>query len=649
MLQLLVIIGWIGGVLSEASDSCSVKIPFNVPKECKNKIQQYLHVDIAVYIDVLYMVPMQEECWKCAIKHNPDCNEAMDWSLHGECYMYTSEQCAAECGDTQKRLRDLVEQAPMFPRPPKIPEPLSSTLRQRFRSKAKTSRCLSKNQDGKFSMEDCDDNKYEQQFSLFPIKDKYLILHAPMKNRTACELKRNTDYWECNVPGCMITQCDAEGNFIPRQCHLSVGYTGTCWCVDEDGNEIDGTKTQPGEPAPKCESILMEKSKNRNRRLLSVAQSHPTKSIIWSNNSSPLRSSAVKNDRVQMLLKDRNLGIRARIAANGRNRRLRLVARARRRLLSAKGKKGRRGKGKKGRGKGPRGKGHRGEGPPGEEVIVETTNQEGTTDIVEVDTFQLDETAGLCGYGMTQHKQWDKNIIKCHATKDKCIVYEKLNQEFGGTCRQFCEGFDLQCKNGWKDQQDYHCDKGEPLGCDERDGYTSDHICECVVPSCGDDCKTCTPIAQPIYVDDCLEEVEIPEFYNVPMPDWTLARITEKCQRCVNENDPSCKTDPWVPSGNSCVHLALGKCEEECYDSNGPPFPRDVYHPANQHVCLSKTAGMDICGPENLFTIHRLGPGAVQVRNEEDKCLSAVRGKLAIESCQHKGKRHHEWLLEVVL
>merc|ERR1712130_515117 len=376
---------------------------------------------------------------------------------------------------------------------------------------------------------------------------------------------------------------------------------------------------------------------NRNRRLLSVSESHPTRSII----------SPVKNDPIQLLLKDRKLVISTHIAAN--SRRGRLATKARRRLLNVKGKrgKGKRGKGKgkgKGRGKG-KGKGEKGEV---EEIIIE---EEGK--MVEVDIFQLDETAGLCGYGMNQHKQWGKNIRKCHATKDKCIVYEKLNQEFGGTCRQFCEGFDLECKNGWKDQQDYHCDKGEQIGCDERDGYTSDHICECVVPSCGDKCETCEVIAQPTMVDDYLEEVEIPEFYNVPMPDWTLARITESCQRCVNEKDPSCKTDPWVPSGNSCVHLAVTECKDSCNDPNGPSFPRDVFHPADQRVCVSKSAGMDICGPENLFSVHRRNSGAVQVRNEENQCLSVIRGKLATENCEHGGKRHqerhHEWLLEVVL
>lgn len=40
-----------------------------------------------------------------------------------------------------------------------------------------------------------------------------------------------------------IPQCDAYGLFNPLQCHGNSGY---CWCVDKDGREIEGSRTQPG-------------------------------------------------------------------------------------------------------------------------------------------------------------------------------------------------------------------------------------------------------------------------------------------------------------------------------------------------------------------------------------------------------------------
>ncbi|XP_039208911.1 nidogen-1 isoform X1 [Crotalus tigris] len=47
--------------------------------------------------------------------------------------------------------------------------------------------------------------------------------------------------------GQFIPQCDIYGNYLPTQCHPSTGY---CWCVDRDGNEIDGTRSGPGIQPP---------------------------------------------------------------------------------------------------------------------------------------------------------------------------------------------------------------------------------------------------------------------------------------------------------------------------------------------------------------------------------------------------------------
>uniref|UniRef100_A0A803YHI8 Nidogen 1 n=1 Tax=Meleagris gallopavo TaxID=9103 RepID=A0A803YHI8_MELGA len=47
--------------------------------------------------------------------------------------------------------------------------------------------------------------------------------------------------------GQFIPQCDEHGNYVPTQCHGSTGY---CWCVDRDGNEIDGTRSGLSTAAP---------------------------------------------------------------------------------------------------------------------------------------------------------------------------------------------------------------------------------------------------------------------------------------------------------------------------------------------------------------------------------------------------------------
>ncbi|KAL2789922.1 nidogen-2 precursor [Daubentonia madagascariensis] len=40
-----------------------------------------------------------------------------------------------------------------------------------------------------------------------------------------------------------VPQCDDLGHFTPLQCH---GKSDFCWCVDKDGREVQGTRSQPG-------------------------------------------------------------------------------------------------------------------------------------------------------------------------------------------------------------------------------------------------------------------------------------------------------------------------------------------------------------------------------------------------------------------
>lgn len=45
-----------------------------------------------------------------------------------------------------------------------------------------------------------------------------------------------------------VPQCDDLGHFTPLQCH---GKSDFCWCVDKDGREVRGTRSQPG-TTPAC-------------------------------------------------------------------------------------------------------------------------------------------------------------------------------------------------------------------------------------------------------------------------------------------------------------------------------------------------------------------------------------------------------------
>ena len=59
----------------------------------------------------------------------------------------------------------------------------------------------------------------------------------------------------CGGLGCFIPQCTNDCEWESMQCWSSTGY---CWCVDEDGIEIDGTSQPSWQGLPECNNPLEE-------------------------------------------------------------------------------------------------------------------------------------------------------------------------------------------------------------------------------------------------------------------------------------------------------------------------------------------------------------------------------------------------------
>lgn len=71
--------------------------------------------------------------------------------------------------------------------------------------------------------------------------------------KTACEAlqARSNNHFI----GAFTPECNVNGNFKSVQCW---GAIGQCWCVDSDGNELEGTRAQGKRPdcsAGKCNIV----------------------------------------------------------------------------------------------------------------------------------------------------------------------------------------------------------------------------------------------------------------------------------------------------------------------------------------------------------------------------------------------------------
>jgi len=76
------------------------------------------------------------------------------------------------------------------------------------------------------------------------------VLASPAEGESPCKwaMRRAESSWTL---GAYVPQCNLDGSYAPRQCHAS---TGQCWCVNEAGDEISGTRNNPGEPMFICET-----------------------------------------------------------------------------------------------------------------------------------------------------------------------------------------------------------------------------------------------------------------------------------------------------------------------------------------------------------------------------------------------------------
>ena len=83
----------------------------------------------------------------------------------------------------------------------------------------------------------------------FISKTILLLLITFSHSQDCCEVEEIATA-NCGGLGCYIPQCTENCEWEPMQCWSSTGY---CWCVDEFGDEIEGTSTPSWQGFPDCE------------------------------------------------------------------------------------------------------------------------------------------------------------------------------------------------------------------------------------------------------------------------------------------------------------------------------------------------------------------------------------------------------------
>uniref|UniRef100_A0A665TN62 Nidogen 2a (osteonidogen) n=1 Tax=Echeneis naucrates TaxID=173247 RepID=A0A665TN62_ECHNA len=89
----------------------------------------------------------------------------------------------------------------------------------------------------------------------FELTRNFIGVSSQIRPKTHCEQHRDsvrtTSPEGYPIIGAFAPQCDAEGQYLSRQCH---GSSGHCWCVDSNGQERPGTRTSPGTPSVDCDN-----------------------------------------------------------------------------------------------------------------------------------------------------------------------------------------------------------------------------------------------------------------------------------------------------------------------------------------------------------------------------------------------------------
>lgn len=89
----------------------------------------------------------------------------------------------------------------------------------------------------------------------------------PQRVKTHCEHHRERALASTSdgypIVGAYVPECDADGQYISRQCH---GSTGHCWCVDSSGQERPGTRTAPGTQRFDCDRTERPKTHCEHHR-----------------------------------------------------------------------------------------------------------------------------------------------------------------------------------------------------------------------------------------------------------------------------------------------------------------------------------------------------------------------------------------------
>ena len=79
----------------------------------------------------------------------------------------------------------------------------------------------------------------------FFISKEQVLSECQKRRRDALKNALVIDGQVVPAPGAFVPMCETDGRFSEVQCHPSVGE---CWCVKENGDAREETRTRAGKP-----------------------------------------------------------------------------------------------------------------------------------------------------------------------------------------------------------------------------------------------------------------------------------------------------------------------------------------------------------------------------------------------------------------